>query len=177
MKLKKIFEEDLLVSCFSFNGTINRRGFLGFVVGLLLPSTIFPNTIWLLLSVFVFYTMLSLIQRRCRDFNYNGTIFVAIYSVYFLILICTMYMHSYWQQFKKFLRENESCAYTYFGIVFVYYISLLLLVLIPEKKEKDLTLRSPLLKHPWKYVAFCYSIYIICLAALIYWRYNYMPDV
>lgn len=176
MKLKKNFEEDLLVSCFSFNGTINRLGFLGFFLLLSIINSHIPYVVFPFFSVIIFYATLAVTQKRCRDFNYNGTIFIVLYSLMYAIIFCHACLVPNIKPFKEFLNKHEYCAFVHDGVLYTYLFSLLLLALIPGRKKKDLTLRSPLLKHPWKYVAFCYGIYIICLAVLIYWRHNYMHD-
>ena len=172
MKIKEIFGENLLKSCFSFEGTISRLGFIGFFWLLALINGACSNIAALVLSVIIFYATLTVTQKRCRDFNYDGTIFILIYSLYYLILICWLYMRPYNEQVKDILRQHKYIAY-FFDFVFVIYVlSIILLFVIPGKKEKNLTLRSPLLKHPWFYIGVCFIIYSVCLSALIYWHTN-----
>ena len=170
MNEKKKSDED-----FSFDGTLSRLGYIGFFW---LFSTIngffMDNVIMLLLlSPVQFYTTLVMMQKRCRDFNYNGTIFILIYSVLELFGYCFLYMRfykDYKEQVKNILSQHEYIGSLWISVFVVHIISLILLVLIPGKKEKDLTLRSPLLKYPWRYMGGCYSIYIICVGVFIYWH-------
>ena len=173
MNTKKITEDNLLETCFSFNGTLGRLEFLGYLWLLSIINGYCSNIIALILSLPLFYTTLVITQKRCRDCNCSGTTFILIYSIYYLMFICWLYMKPFKEQLKEILTQHNYIAYICLCVFILYVCSLLLLLLIPGKKEKNLNLRSPLLNTPWKYIGICYIVYLISLFALIYWHLNY----
>lgn len=94
--------------------------------------------------------MLASIQKRCRDFNYKGTLPILIVSLYFV----------YWITVVS-LGENYK---TYFGNVslyirLVFFVLISFIGIIPSSKEKKLTPASPLLKHPNIYFILCIALF------------------
>ena len=82
-------KESLSSSLFSLNGTLGRLGFFG--VFLLLNSILVMVSKYvglvgeIIIYPFVFYSSVAAIQKRCRDFNFNGTIGILIFSIAFSI--------------------------------------------------------------------------------------------
>ncbi|MBR2136445.1 MAG: hypothetical protein IJ852_00595 [Alphaproteobacteria bacterium] len=99
-----------------------------------------------------FYGIMALIQKRCRDFGSKGTLWILAYSAVFVIaqafyFIDLSTIERLWRNVSVGARDCQL-------------IILLLLFLIPSKKDADLSLRSPLLKYPFVYVGICWTLAI-----------------
>lgn len=158
---KKFFDEDLLESCFSSEGTISRLGFLGFLWLLSVINGVSSNIVALILSLPIFYATLNITQKRCRDFNCKGTLFILVYSLYYLTHICWLCVRPHKDLLKEVFAQHRYVPYLCAAVLAIYVLSLIPLLLIPGKKEKDADLTSPLLKNRWKYIGICYAVYII----------------
>lgn len=149
----------------SFWGTYNRLEYLGIT---LILSSVYNRIIRydmiilsLLTYLIVLYLNLSAIQKRCRDFNIKGTVFIFLFPFCFAIF-----------NYFYYIRRQEIQYNTYLnGILFFavssYIIGFLILLLFPGKEEKNMDLISPLLKHPYIYICACYILYLIGFYYLI----------
>ena len=147
---------DKMTSVFSFTGTLNRS--LGWGTAVIL-SFLLQSITWLnieiityLSSFIIFYCILALTQKRCRDFGSSGTFWIIFVSIVMLleILIYFLNIHGMITLYPK-LQQYEKILYCF----------LIIPLLIPSKPKPDLTLRSPLLKYPLLYVVICWILAII----------------
>jgi len=156
MKILKAISNNHYVSFF---GTYNRLEYLGIT---LLLSSIYNRIIRydlillsLLAYLIVLYFNLTAIQKRCRDFNVKGTIFVFLFPFCFMVFDYFYYIR------KHEIQYNAHFNKILFFAVSSYIIGFLILLLVPGKKEKNMGLISPLLRHPYLYVGVCYILYLI----------------
>lgn len=156
---------DILQYFFSFNGVATRLDYLGIVciLNLVLDAIMRFNNIFLdafVYAVFV-YIFLAFVQKRCRDFNTKGTFFLVVFSLLFPIIF-----------YLKFSRINSINFPSDWNIgiaivIMIFLVCHFILLLVPGKKEKNMSLMCPLLKHPYIYVGVCYILYLIGFYYLI----------
>lgn len=103
--------------------------------------------------------MLFAVQKRCRDFNYDGTVFIMTVSLAVILTYATTYIN--------YTDMNRFWKWTQLTEVVLYCITLFL-ILIPSKPDADINLTSPLMKHPVIYTAVCF---VLCIAAT--WTVNH----
>ena len=154
---------DKMTSIFSFKGTLNRS--LGWGTAIIL-SFLLQSVTWLnieivtyLFSLIIFYCVLALTQKRCRDFGSSGTLWVIFVSIVMLLETLVYFFNTYdtitlypkLQQYEKIL-----------------YCFLIIPLLIPSKPKPDLSLRSPLLKYPFVYAFLCWMFAIIATLSVSY---------
>ena len=107
-----------------------------------------------------FYIVLASVQKRCRDFNYKGTLPILIVSIYFIYWIIVV---SIGENYKTYFGNIS------FYVRLVFFVIITFIGLIPSSKEKDLTLTSPLLKHPNIYFVVCFALFFIGRYVLQNW--------
>ena len=149
-----LYGNDKVSSIFSYKGTLSRS--LGWATAIIL-SFITQTIGWLnneivsyISDLMIIYCVLALIQKRCRDFGSKGTFWILAYSAVFVIaqafyFIDLSTIERLWRNVSVGARDCQL-------------IILLLLFLIPSKKDADLNLRSPLLKYPFVYVGICWAL-------------------
>lgn len=152
---------DKMTSVFSFDGILNRP--LAWATAIVL-HLIMQVAGWLNIEVFtyifglaVFYCILALLQKRCRDFGSTGTFWIIFVSIlmltesilYFLNRNGLGIIYPEWQQVERFS-----------------YCLLIVPLLMPSKPAPDLKLRSPLLKHPLLYTIICGMFVILATMAV-----------
>lgn len=119
------------------------------------------HIVTLTIILFLFYMSVLAVQKRCRDFGYEGTFGIICYTLFFILSSITDY--------NSFIINDETGVYLGY-IESILGIVILIICIIPSKKEKDLTLCSPLLKHPYIYVGICYIFYLIGFYYLIHFQ-------
>ncbi len=156
---EEIWGESPLTFYFSFQGVFNRLQFFGAVMTInLFFRIIYAQEILfltLLSALLVFYAMLAVIQKRSRDLKMKGTLFILSYSMFFPVLIYSKLLGIENVMGNNYLK-NIFC-----GIIILYILVVTFLVFMPGSKEKDLSLTSPLLKHPKIYTIACLAIAFI----------------
>ena len=149
---------------FSFNGTFNRLQFFGALVTL----NFFFNFVaaqGILFFTFacgltVFYATLAAIQKRCRDIGQKGSVCILIFSAAYP---ATCYL-DYMKEQNIFINDSvEKILALFIGLYLLVY---LFLQFMPEAKEKEMNLSSPLLKYPKIYFVIC--VIIFCAACLFF---------
>ena len=149
---------------FSYKGTFNRLQFFGAIITfcLLFNFVGIQDIFWLtfLFSVPVFYGMIAAVQKRSRDIGKKGTGFILIYS---LFLYCGNII--YFVKLQN-ISLNIICYEVMFIVTVAYWLSFILLLFIRGKKEKNLSLTSPLLKSPIKYLSIWIGIFLLSYLGL-----------
>lgn len=157
-----LFKEDAKTIYFSFEGVFGRIQF--FIVAVTLGGFMdlmsTGNNIVLVVigTAIVFYAMLAAIQKRSRDMNIGGSLFILLYSLSFPISRMMLYGRD---TGNPIIIHNDIIRKSFYGALIGYLIVSLLLVLIPGAKKKDMSKRSPLLKNPPLYFLICVIIYAI----------------
>lgn len=145
---------------FTPSGFVDGKEFIGMTF---LPNIIYYNIMQLgcsLLSIVcflpVFYLNLMAIQKRCRDIQIKGTVFILLYSV------CTTFL-DYRNHFKLFdFIPPFMRSYWALGLVCLYGVFWAVMIFWPEsKKKKDLSLISPLIEHRYVYTGGYFLLYLI----------------
>lgn len=161
---KFIWGESPISFYFSYKGTFNRLQFFGAIITfcLLFNFVGVQGIFWLtfLFSVPVFYGMIAAVQKRSRDIGKKGTGFILIYS---LFLYCGNIMN--FAELQN-ISLNIICYKVMFVVMVAYLLSFILLLFIRGKKEKDLSLTSPLLKSPIKYLSIWTGIFLLSYIGL-----------
>lgn len=165
---KNIWGESPLTFYFSFQGFFNRSQYFGALMTLgsflifiysfdFLPLTILGGLV-------VFYAGLAVTQKRCRDINMKGSLFIIIYTISYLSVRYSSYIKTHDLEKYKLLLASNSIKFLvgYLGIL--YMLISLFLLLMPGKKQKDINLMSPLLKHPLIY----FMISVIMMSPVLY---------
>ena len=145
---------------FSYEGTIGRLQYFGanFLARLILVGAALINipAISLIFDVIYLYIALGLTQKRCRDLQYNATIFVIIMSLGYITLtvlgdfsVTTPYA---WIEWLKVI------------ILLPLIIAGLILTFQPGKNSHTDTSTSFLLKNPWVYVL---SLFLLTLISTL----------
>ena len=160
-------EESLLSSLFSLNGTLGRLGFFG--VFLLLNSILVAVSKYgglvgeIIIYPFVFYSSVAAIQKRCRDFKFNGTIGILIFSIAFPLIECLKYIKNN----EIYVEDNVKSMMILIASPFL--VLQILLLLIPGSKNKILHLSSPLLKRPYLYTGICFVIFLLIMMSTYFY--------
>ncbi len=156
---EEIWGESPLTFYFSFQGVFNRLQFFGAVLTInLFFRIIYAQEILfltLLSALLVFYAMLAVIQKRSRDLKIKGTLFILIFSIAYLTNFYINYIE------KEKIFSHNYLKNTFGTILILYVLICLFLIFMPGSKEKDLSLMSPLLKHPKIYTIACLAIAFI----------------
>ena len=154
--------KNLISFYFSCNGAFNRLRFLiSFVTLTAFLSIVVSQKIvilTLLANLLVFYALLMAVQKRSRDMNIGGSLFILLYSLSFPISRMMLYGRD---TGNPIIIHNDIIRTSFYGALIGYLIVSLLLVLIPGAKKKDMSKRSPLLKNPPLYFLICVIIYAI----------------
>lgn len=153
--VKKIPLLDRVAVLFSFDGKYSSQQ-LVFILSIvyLCKLTVFSLGVPVvsLITIFVlFYPVIVAIQKKCCAINQKGSFFILVYSIVFIFE--SIFSFSTIQNAQKYVNEIKFVQ----GIC---YSLILLLLLIPDKKDADLSLRSPLLKYPFVYVGICWTLAI-----------------
>ena len=146
----------------SINGNVNEYRFFNIsaiFASLYLLAQIISPLLMYCMDVFLFYFILILIQKRCRDFGNSGTWWILAYSAATILYSATYFV----------LPEERDSWLKYCGyITAALYLFILPLFIIPSKPDADINLTSPLMKHPVIYTAVCF---VLCIAAT--WTVNH----
>lgn len=142
---------------FLFKNIVNRWHF---VIFLLFINALFKsfNLVYdsrilsYLEDLMLFYAILALIQKRCRDFGSKGTFWILAYSVAFTVV--QVFHFTDIDKLEPLWRNIYVVGLDLQVAIFLF------LFLIPSKKDAELKLRSPLLKYPFVYVAICWLVAI-----------------
>ena len=150
-----IFGSNKITSVYSTEGVLTKTQFLVIIVALSFIYSFFEyfhnSLLTYIAELFLFYAVLTAVQKRCRDFGSSGTFWILIVSCAF---IGNMAFHFINIETEEFLRDIHKYVFNFQIITF------LALFLIPSKPKPDLELRSPLLKYPLLYVALCWVLAI-----------------
>ena len=165
---RKIFygTEDM-PSIFSFKGRLNWRfaWATAIIIYLLieLVSLFEIPIINYLFGLLMFYCILALVQKRCRDFGSRGTFWV-LYITFTMFLKSTVYYLS--------SVVNKPILETVQQMDRIAYCLLFILFFIPSKPDADENLRSPLLKYPLLYTSVCWVLAISLTLAV---KHHFIP--
>lgn len=150
---------------FSCKGYFGRLDYLGIVcvINFIIDGMLHLNIIIFNVMVYaVLFVMLASIQKRCRNMNIRGTIFISTFSVLLPIIFYFKYA-----RINSIHFSDDKTVYIY--LVLILFLSChLILLIFPGKKEKNMELISPLLRHPYLYVGVCYMFYLIGFYVLFY---------
>lgn len=150
-----IFGTEKITPFYSFDGRLSRgQFFLILLIFYEIVSGIGKLTnpiITYILCLLSLYALLAAVQKRCRDFNYNGTFWILY------ITIITLFRSAL---YTSYLPSDESVFINLLRFSHISYGPLLILLCIPSSDNPDLNLRSPLLKHPLLYIMICWIISI-----------------
>ena len=153
IKLQKMLEP-----YFSCQGTLDRSAFLGIMVSLYLLLKISMEQSIILYDILywpVFYLTLVTIQKRCRDIKWNGTFFIMLYSIAFPFI-----------NYYQYMKLNDIVISQHLNNVIValssmYFISYIVLLLVPGKNIKDKNVQSFLLTYPIIYSGICFILFLV----------------
>lgn len=143
---------------FSYSGTINSGDFwISMILLSYLGQILERYNIYNIILLIIFYSVLALIQKRCRDIGYKGTFCV------FLITMCAFYLNI------SDIIQPDIRKLGFGGVLLIVIGLWAYLGLMPSSKEKDLTLTSPLLKHPNAYFVVCIALFFVGRYVLQNW--------
>ena len=156
--LENMFGAQTLMSFFSFEGKIGRNQFFFVMVLIgLCQQTLFSNILLkYIVSLLLFYIVLATVQKRCRDFNSNGTVYVVLYSLVWLVFASNFFVT---EHIANRIIENIRIMI----MLTVAIISVIIFITLSYKISKpnpDMSLRSPLLKYPLLYTVICWVLTI-----------------
>ena len=150
-------------SIFSYDGKLNEFQCTRTLIAILIlsdPMRCIPNKMlhyyWILL---LFYFMLAMVQKRCRDLGSKGTWWILVATVIFLIDRAFYFVDI---NIIDVLWCYLARCNILLGLLMV-----LLLFLIPSKPAEQqiaANVRSPLLKYPLLYVG---VVWILCITATL----------
>ena len=156
--LEKVFGAKTLSSFFSYKGRVgkNQFFFVMVLIGFCTRCVSSYIVVRYFVALFLFYAVLAAVQKRCRDFGSQGTFYVIVYTIFFVVYITTY-----------FLVEHDipkPWVYLYIPVimtaVIMQVIAFVVLSYKDSKSEADMNLRSPLLKYPLLYVGVCWILMI-----------------
>lgn len=152
--------KNLIYFYFSCNGAFNRLRFLiSFVTLTAFLSIVVSQKIvifTLLGNLLVFYALLMAVQKRSRDMNKQGTVFILLFSAIFPILRACGYLLE-----DGVYADNVYVIRLAVISVISYILLLMPLFLIPSAKENNPVIKSPLLKNPLLYFLICVAIFAL----------------
>ena len=144
-----------IIPVFCSSGTLDEYQFLGAtgtVYVFIWFSQLLENP--LLSYVFcllAFYPILIIIQKRCRDFNQNGTIFILAASIAMILGVGTYFVSSENNEFAGYIKKIAAISALFTcGLCF-----------IPSKRITDKDVSSFLLKYPRIYAGMCCFLTVI----------------
>lgn len=146
--------EEIRKTFFSLKGTFSQQMFIFGMCSVyfvkIIIETLGISTLNYVVNLLCLFPVLVIIQKRCRDFNSKGTLFIVIYTLLVMCMSMDYFINEETVFFYKYIRYMEAtmCAI------------IMSLFFIPSKKEKDETLRSPLLKYPLLYMVICWVLAI-----------------
>ena len=162
-----IFGTEKITPFYSFDGRLNRGQFLlTLLIFYEIVSGIGKLTnpiITYILCLLSLYALLAAVQKRCRDFNYNGTFWILY------ITIITLFRSAL---YTSYLPSDESGLINLLRFSHISYGPLLILLCIPSADNSDLNLRCPLLKNPLLYTAFWWLLSISVVLIINYLNIN-----
>ena len=157
-QIKKTLRE-----CVSFNGVLTRLLWECMIIGYVFYSFFSLTKIpyFDIIGWFCyFYIALSCYQKRCRDLNIRGTLIILGVSIFFIMVEMT----------RSLNIERTDVLLTISKFIFLIYLGVYLYAqFMPSSKEKDLSLTSPLLKHPNIYFVVCFALFFIGRYVLQNW--------
>lgn len=161
---KLINSNEMYNVLFSLKGVLNRPAFaMGMCTayfGLLIIKSFAVPVLAYIVGLLLFYPVLLVIQKRCRDFNCKGTLFILAYT--FLIVSMSA---EYFVYDKNMLPFYEYVRYAQAIMTAI----VMLLFFIPGKKDKDENLCSPLLKYPLLYAVVCCILAVTATLTVSYY--------
>ena len=158
--LEKVFGISKVSSFVSYDGVIGRNQFflttLLWAICVRSVALLKQPLLSYICGLLLFYCVLAMVQKRCRDLGYKGTFCILIYSIT-TILTAAFY----------FVDETEF-IFGWRVITLIFAICLVITFIFLAYKigkvEPDLNVRSPLLKYPLLYVG---AVWLICIAATL----------
>ena len=145
---------------FSLQGTFGRVSYLAiFMFWYMILTYIakLDNLIILqIVYVIAFCSVISAVQKRCRDLNLKGTFFIFVFSMVYPLLQYFNYMKLHGLS-RIALRENFFVGPVAAAFLFMHFY----LLLTPGAKNKNLSLISPLFRYPVCYFGFWIALYFI----------------
>lgn len=145
---------------FSLQGTFGRVSYLAIFMfwHMILTYIAKLDNLIILQIVYViaFCSVISAVQKRCRDLNLKGTFFIFVFSMAYPLLQYFNYMKLH-DLSRIALRENFFVGPVAVACLFMH----LYLLLAPGKKDKNLVLISPLLRYPLYYFGLWIVLYFI----------------
>ena len=156
--LENMFGAQTLMSFFSFEGKIGRNQFFFVMVLIgLCRQTLFSNILLKYIAgLLLFYIVLATVQKRCRDFNSNGTVYVVLYSVVLFVFASNFFVTEH--VFNRIVENIRIMMMLVASIISV--IIFITLSYKISKPNSNMSLRSPLLKYPLLYTAVCWVLAI-----------------
>lgn len=149
------FGNDKRSSIFSFEGKLSQlsgwgtASILYFILQVI--SWFGVDMVTYIFGLSMFYCVLTLVQKRCRDFGSTGSFWVIFVTIVMLLDSCTYFVGT--NSNIVFIQNLQQLAN-------ILYCLLIIPLLIPSKAEADLRLRSPLLKYPLVYIGICWALAI-----------------
>ena len=153
------YGNDKITSIFSFNGTLSRS--LGWATASVLYCMLQIINIFdikiltYIFGLLIFYCVLALAQKRCRDFGSAGTFWIILVTALMLLKSSLYFLDT---------EDINSLSAKWQKVGNILYCFAFIPFLIPSKPEPDLNLRSPLLKYPLIYTAICWILAVITTA-------------
>ena len=146
---------------FSFDGVFNQPAFIAGMCLIHFIEVVIKSFAISILdyaaTLLFLFPVLIVIQKRCRDFNSKGTLFIAVYTLLIVCMSADCFVNDKSVlPFYEYIRYAEAimCAIV------------MLLFFIPSKKERDENLLSPLLKYPFLYTMICWILAIVATLAV-----------
>ena len=149
------YGSDQATSIFSFNGKLNRC--LGWATACVLNFMLSIvgwfniDIITYMFAFVIFYCVLALIQKRCRDYGSSGTYWI-IFASFLMLFEVIIYFFNETDLGTRYYKLQQ--------LEKVLYCFLVVPLLIPSKANVDERIRSPLLKHPLIYTLICVMLAI-----------------
>lgn len=148
------------VTFFQLNGRMGRFAFFVFFAGWGAIERFVLNFeiigLWHLVNIACFISTIFAVQKRCRDFHYDGTILILGFSPWIYLL-----------QWWNYIRVHDlpttiiSVLPYHSAMIIAGTLTYLFLIFMPGKKEKTFTETSILLKYPTLYFGVWSIIYFV----------------
>ena len=158
--IEKVFGVSNIVSLGSYSGVIGRNQF--FCTALLWGICSYAITrigqplLSYLFGLLLFYFILAMVQKRCRDLGLTGTFCTLVYSMTMIFKAAFYFIDE--------ATLGAICVVTSLGVFVFWAVIFIFLAYKIGKVEPDLNVRSPLLKYPLLYVG---AVWLICIAATL----------
>ena len=147
------YGNEKFTSIFSYEGVLNRplSWAIACILNMFLQIVSWLNieVITYLFGFVIFYCVLALVQKRCRDFGSSGTFWV-IYASILMLLESFIFFFDVDMVGELYIEVEK--------LEKILYCFLIILLLIPSKTGVDMKLHSSLLKYPLLYVFICFIL-------------------